>query len=110
MADEREMTKEDKKFLMNALWGALIEQKWTKDHLIEFGKAIFAKQSLQEMDEKTFGVIFPYLNGVVVNLGGRIWTESERQRLSGEEPEADGQKKHNEGKASDKEKEEAKQP
>lgn len=87
--DDGEMTREEKKFLMTSLWEALIGQKWTKDDLIDFGKAIFAKLTLQDMDERTFAKIFPHLSGVVVNLGTLLRKEAERQqRLEGRTEEA----------------------
>ena len=79
MADESGMTKEEKKFLMRSLWDALAVPKWTKDSLVDFGTAIFAKKSLKDMDDKTFNKIFPFLNAVTTELGSRLQAEAQRQ-------------------------------
>jgi hypothetical protein len=67
-----ELTKQEKKTLMRALWSALLEPKWTKDDLIDFGKAIFAKKSLREMDDKVFEQIFPFLDEITASLGRKL--------------------------------------
>jgi hypothetical protein len=72
------MTKEEKKVLMRALWDSLLEPKWTKDDLIDFGKAVFSKKTLKEMDDKTFNKLFPFLEQVTNNLGRRLQAEAEK--------------------------------
>jgi hypothetical protein len=72
-----EMTNEEKKFLMLALWDALVVPKWTKDDLIDFGKAIFSKRSLKELSEKEWSTIFPHLRDVVAALGKSLVERSD---------------------------------
>lgn len=84
MADN-EMSREEKKVLMRALWGALLSPPWTKDDLITFGKAIFAKKSLKEMDDATFNAIFPFLDKVTTDLGSKLSEAAEEQRGPKEE-------------------------
>lgn len=72
------MTKEEKKFMIRSLWDSLVDVQWTKDDLIDFGKAIFSKQSLQKMEEKTFTKIFPFLNKVAENLGAKMSAEANK--------------------------------
>lgn len=67
-----EMTPEEKKFLMLTLWDALIAPKWTKDTLIDFGKAIFSKKPLKDMSDKEFNLIFPFLRDATVELGKKL--------------------------------------
>ena len=67
-----EMTTEEKSFLMKALWASLIEPKWTKDDLIDFGKAIFAKKGFKEMSDAEFAKVFPFLTQITANLGKRL--------------------------------------
>ena len=68
------LTKEERAFLVKNLWEALQVPSWTKDDLIELGKAIFAKKTLREMgvDEKLFARIFPLLVKIADHLGERL--------------------------------------
>jgi hypothetical protein len=50
------------------LWKALILPKWTKDDLIDFGKAIFSKVDLKDMPEKTLVKVLPFLKTVADEL------------------------------------------
>lgn len=72
-----EMTKEEKKFLMLALWDALIAPKWTKDDLIDFGKAIFSKKLFKDMTDAEFNKVFPFLNSITITLGKRLTNKAE---------------------------------
>lgn len=74
-----EMSKEDFKFLMKALWESLIGPAWTKDTLIAFGKVVFTKVSLKEMDDKNFELLFPYLKKITETLGTKLAAEAERK-------------------------------
>lgn len=66
------MSNEEKKFLINALWDALIETRWTADTLIAFGKAIHSKKRLKEMDDSVFNQIFGPLKDVSENLQKKL--------------------------------------
>ena len=68
------LTKEERAFLVKNLWEALQVPSWTKDDLIDLGKAIFAKKTLREMgvDEKLFARIFPLLVKIADHLGEKI--------------------------------------
>lgn len=68
------LTAEEKKILMKAIWGALQTPEWTKDNLIDFGKAIHSKKSLKELDDKAFEKIFPFLEKVTISLGDKLHT------------------------------------
>jgi hypothetical protein len=76
---EAEMTKEEKKFLIKALWEALVTPRWTKDELIDFGMAIFSKKPLKEMEEKTFNKILPFLNTMTIKLWQLLGAEAAKQ-------------------------------
>ena len=67
-----EMTAEEKKFLMVTLWEALTAPKWTKDPLIDFGKAIFSKKALKDMNDKEFNQVFPFLRDATAVLGRKL--------------------------------------
>jgi len=86
-ADASEMTKEEKSFLMLALWDALIEPKWTKDDLIDFGKAIFTKKKLKDMTDAEFGKVFPFLTNITVELGRKL-TKKAEEAISAATPTA----------------------
>lgn len=68
------LTKEERAFLIKNLWEALQVPSWTKDDLIELGKAIFAKKTLREMgvDEKLFARLFPLLIKITDHLGEKL--------------------------------------
>ena len=68
------LTKEERAFLVKNLWEALQVPSWTKDDLIELGKAIFAKKTLREMgvDEKLFARLFPLLIKIADHLGEKL--------------------------------------
>lgn len=70
--EESVLNKEEKAFLMKALWKALQAPTWTKDDLIEFGKAIFSKLTLGKMSEKTFERILPFLSKITDSLGQQL--------------------------------------
>ena len=83
------LSPEDKKeraLIIKALWESLQEPAWTKDDLIDFGKAIFAKKTLKKMDDKTFVKIFPFLEATAVALIKRLQAAQAAQ--AAEETEA----------------------
>jgi hypothetical protein len=89
---EPEMTKEEKRFLIRALWDALLAPRWTKDALVDFGMAIFSKKTLKEMDDKIFDKIFPFLETITTKLWQLLGNEAARQATIIEkkpEPEAE---------------------
>lgn len=69
---ETTLTAEERAFLMTSLWNALSSPKWTKDDLIDFGKALFTRQSLQEMPDKAFEKIYPFLCEITDSLGRQM--------------------------------------
>ena len=73
------MTDEEKRFFIKALWESLQDPLWGRDDLIDFGKAIFSKQSLKELPDKTFEKIFPYLKHIAESLGERLTAQAEKQ-------------------------------
>lgn len=74
-----QMTTEEKKFLMKAVWESFTTPKWSKDDLIDFGKAIYTGVPLSKMPEDTFRKIFPFLTEIVVALGSKLGAEAEKQ-------------------------------
>jgi hypothetical protein len=70
--EQPEMTAEEKKFLITALWESLIVQKWTKDTLIDFGKAIFSKKKFKDMSDKEFERSYPFTKNIAVELGKKL--------------------------------------
>jgi hypothetical protein len=71
------MSKEDKAFLMKAVWKALQSPTWTKDDLIAFGKAIFSKQTLSQMPEKVFEGVYTFLSTITDSLGEQLAKEAD---------------------------------
>ena len=66
------LTKEELAWLIKALVESLEIPDWTKDDLIEFGKAIFGKTPLKDMDPKKFTQLFPFLKQITDNLGIKL--------------------------------------
>lgn len=71
-----ELSKEEKAFFLKAIWQSLQEPEWTKDDLIEFGKAIFDKESLKTMNDTRFAQIFPFLEKITHALTEKIRTNT----------------------------------
>jgi hypothetical protein len=70
-----DLTKEERAFMLKTVWEALQSAPWTKDSIIEFGKAIFSKLPLKSLDEKKFEIVFPNLLRVSDDLGTKIKIE-----------------------------------
>jgi hypothetical protein len=66
------LTKEDRAWLVRNLWDALQVPEWTKDDLIDLGKAIFAKKALKELDDKLFDRLFPLVVQIADCLGTKM--------------------------------------
>lgn len=74
-SEETQQTKlsnEEMKFLIKALWASLQSPLWTKDSLVDFGKAIFSKKTLKEMEDAVFEKVYPYLKKIAIELGARL--------------------------------------
>ena len=68
-------TKEDRASLIKIVWEALQFPEWTSDNSFEFGKAIFAKATLSELDarnSKKFNLIFTPLTQIADFIGNKI--------------------------------------
>lgn len=97
--EESQLSKEEKAFLMKALWKALQSPTWTKDELVELGKAIFAKESLGKMADKRFEIIYPNLVAIVESLGAQLAEQAatmqkeEEKGKDGDDDEKGGEKK-----------------
>ncbi len=85
--EESTLSKEEKAFLMRAIWKALQTPSWTKDDLVELGKAIFVKQSLKEMPDKRFEIIYPNLVKIVESLGVQLAEQAAVMQKKEEEEE-----------------------
>jgi hypothetical protein len=66
------LSKEDTAFFIRNLWEALITPTWTRDDIIELGKAVFAKVPLSKLDDKRFDQLLPYLTKMSENLALKI--------------------------------------
>jgi hypothetical protein len=66
------LTKEDTAFFIRNLWESLITPTWTRDDIIELGKAVFAKIPLSKLDDKKFNQLLPYLSEMSGYLAHRI--------------------------------------
>lgn len=78
------MTDDEKKFFIKALWESLQDPLWVRDDLIDFGKAIYSKQTLKELPDRTFEKIFPYLKHIAEALGERLTAQAEKQTKASE--------------------------
>lgn len=88
MSTTAALTAEEKKILMKALWASLQAPTWTKDNLIDFGKAIHSKKSLKELDDKVFDKIFPFLEKVTITLSEKLHAAATAAMAKPEEPPA----------------------
>jgi hypothetical protein len=69
---ESQLSREEQAFLIKILWESLQAPSWSRDDLIEFGKAIFGKTPLKDMDPKKFTQLFPFLKQITDNLGIKL--------------------------------------
>lgn len=106
--EESSLTKEEKAFLIKALWKALQSPSWTKDNLIELGKAIFAKQTLKEMPDARFEIIYPKLVSIAESLGVQLAEQAASMQKKEDEEKEDEGEGEGEGKKGDEKKEEKK--
>lgn len=63
------MTKQEKAFLLKAIWTSLQAPDWDKDDLVDFGKAIFTKTQLKDLNEAAFGKFLKYMTQITDKLG-----------------------------------------
>lgn len=87
--EESTLSKEEKAVLMKALWKALQAPTWTKDELVELGKAIFAKESLGKMADKRFEIIYPNLVAIVESLGAQLAEQAAAMQKKEDEEKGD---------------------
>lgn len=66
------LTREEQAFLIKVQWEALQAPSWTRDDIIEFGKAIYAKTALKDLDSKKFNQLFPFLKQITDHLGIKL--------------------------------------
>ena len=66
------LSKEDTAFFIRNLWEAVLAPAWTKDDIIEFGKAVFAKVPLSKIDDKRFDLLLPYLTKMSETLAQKL--------------------------------------
>ena len=66
------LSREEQAFLIKILWESLQAPPWSRDDLIEFGKAIFGKTPLKDLDPKKFNQLFPFLKQITDNLGIKL--------------------------------------
>ena len=74
MQDQKheQLSREEQAFLIKILWEALLAPPWSRDDLIEFGKAIFGKTPLKDLDPKRFTQLFPFLKQITAHLGDKL--------------------------------------
>ena len=66
------LSREEQAFLIKILWESLQAPPWSRDDLIEFGKAIFGKTPLKDLDPKKFNQLFPFLKQITDSLGIKL--------------------------------------
>ena len=98
MADETEkkveevkITNEQMATLNRIVWTALGKPKWTKDDLVDFGKAIYVygKKPLKEMDDGTWSKVFPFLKEITQTICESFFTVPTQEKKA-DEPQAGG--------------------
>ena len=74
MTDQKHesLTREEQAFLIKILWESLQAPPWSRDDLIEFGKANFGKTPLKDLDPKKFTQLFPFLVQITNQLGTKL--------------------------------------
>lgn len=91
--EESSLSKEEKAFLIKALWKALEAPSWAKDDLIELGKAIFSKQTLKDMPDERFELIYPNLVKVVESLGAQLAEQAASMQKEEDDKKEEGEEK-----------------
>ena len=71
-AKQETLSREELAYLIKILWEAQQAPSWNRDDLIEFGKAIFGKTPLKELDPKIFNRLFPHLKTMAEHLGVKL--------------------------------------
>jgi hypothetical protein len=66
------LSKEELAYLIKVVWEALQSPSWSRDDLIEFGKAIFGKTPLKDLEPKKFNQLFPFLKSIAEHLGIKL--------------------------------------
>ena len=66
------LTKEELAYLIKEVWEALQSPSWSRDDMIEFGKAIFAKTPLKDLEPKRFNQLLPFLKIIAEHLGIKL--------------------------------------
>jgi hypothetical protein len=69
---EQPLSKEETALLIRSLWEALLEPPWLRNDLIDFGKLVFAKVPLKEIDPAVFAKLLPHLTTIARSLGKKI--------------------------------------
>jgi hypothetical protein len=67
--NEVNMSREDIAFFIKHLWEALLAPSWSRDDLIDLGKAVFARTPLSKIEQKRFDRLLPHLTQMVKSLG-----------------------------------------
>lgn len=67
-----EVTRATRAHNIRSVWEALLAPNWTKDDLIDLGKAIFARTPLKHFDQAKFDRILPHLSKLAEVLESNI--------------------------------------
>jgi len=83
------LTNKETAFLIRAFWEALLAPKWSRDHLIELGKAVFAKLPLASLSDAQFAMFMPHLQEIAQSLASRLgdWPEPSAEKKEAPVPE-----------------------
>ncbi len=70
--EANQVSREDVAFYMKSIWDALSTPTWTRDGLIELGKAIYAKTPLGKLTDRQFEQLFPQLSAMAQHLAASV--------------------------------------
>lgn len=82
------LTREESAFFIKTVWEGLISPTWSKDHIIEFGKAVFAQTKLSQLTDQQMTLLLPYLKQIANTIGTKILQQAQSAAPSSSAPSA----------------------
>jgi hypothetical protein len=82
------LTREESAFFIKTVWEGLISPTWSKDHIIEFGKAVFAQTKLSQLTDQQMTMLLPYLKQIANTIGTKILQQAQSAAPSSPAPSA----------------------
>lgn len=88
MSEAKEPTKEEVAQYIKAIWGALIEPKWSYDDLVTLGKMVYAKVPLSKIDPEIMKILLPKLAAIARKVAVDLHVGSQPSTTVADKPES----------------------